>query len=460
MGRSITAATEKEAREPLCSALTTLAQSVSIGAVRALKWKAALITIFVIALGLRSYHLSSYPKPNQTADEYAWTWAGLTLVTTGVPRSWSWLGPYPAPEVKHWRGHEYRMVRPWLDHPPLFPLAMGAWMRSLGYKDPFWVDLWTMRVASLLLFVVTFWLLAAVLTRLTDRRTLLLTLIIYAVSPLAVFNARLVVAEHLFVPIHLALLWAVLRYQRPRWLPAIGVGALALPLTKIAATALSLHLVIVAWARDRRAAAIVIGISTVLGGVVYWLYGRHYGGELFVAVIRAHGIRFGGFDAFWELLFNHKVIEERTPYLLFPLGLCVLVGDARSTIEWVLLVVVYAGMIAFFADGSMVRSWYLVPLYPALCYGVARQICAMWDEAGARHKWIWIAFVAPGVAAELVRDHAERMTLVRYGYLAALMAAAALFLTLRTAPRWVAQATTITLVAASVLSDVATVLSR
>lgn len=431
-----------------------------MSAVRALRRHAALIAIFVIALSLRSYHLSTYPKPNQTADEYAWTWAGLTLVTRGVPRSWSWLPPYGSDNMTFWRGNKYRIVAPWLDHPPLFPLAIGAWMRSFGYKDPFSVDLWLMRLASLVLFVVTFWLLAAVLARLSDRRLVLLTLLIYAVCPLAVFNGRLVVAENLFVPIHLAILYLLLRSQRRRWLAAIGAGAVALPLTKVAAVAMSVHLGVVAWIRNRRTAAVVVAAGTTVGALLYLLYGHHFGTDLFRAVVAAQAKRFAGFDAFWELLFNHKIVEDHAPYLLFLLGLCALIGDARSAMEWTALVIVYGALICFFADGSMVRGWYLIPILPALCYGVARHIATMWDETGARAKLIWVAFAAPQLAARLVEEHANRLVIVRYGYLAVVMAAmGALLVKPRVSARW-SQITTATLVVVQVLSDVSVVLGR
>ena len=432
-------------------------------AVRALQRNAALITIFVIALGLRAWHFAEYPRHNQTADEYAWTWSGMELLGPHhVPRAWSWLPPYSDTQMLSWRGSEYRMVRPWLDHPPLYSIYEGAWMRMLGYRDIKWVDLRAMRAANLPLFTIAFWLLAAVLSRLCDRRMMLVTMAVFALCPLAVFNQRLVVAENLFIPIHLAMLLLLLREERRWTLPLLAIGAIALPLSKVAAVAMSAHLLIVAWMRQRRRAALVIAAGTVVGALAFWLWGRHFDAALFSAVVHAQKVRFLGFHAFHEILFDPKVVDDHVPYHLFFLALAVLIGDARAegSLEWLLLVLVYAGLISFFADGSMVRGWYALPLMAPLAFGLARQIMNMWEEPGARSKWLWIAFAAPDVAHRLLESHADRIDWLRYSYLGLLATAVAMFLWLPRAPRPLRQAATVALVGGQLLSDVVLILSR
>lgn len=422
---------------------------------------AALVAIFVLAMGLRAHHFADYPRPNQTADEYAWTWAGMTLLETGVPRSWSWLPGYPDAQMITWRGHEYRMVQPWLDHPPLFALAMGAWMRAFKYRDPLRVNLSAMRVPMLWLFAAQFWLLAALLSRMGDRRLMLLTLLVLAVCPLSVFNGRLVVAESLFVPLHLALYWAILRVERRRWLPLVAVGAAALPLIKVATVALSMHLVTVAWLRQRRIMAAVLAGATVAGALGWYLYGHHYG-PIFSTVLHAQSARFGGFGAFQGLLFDHKVVEDHTPYLLFVVGLAFLIADARAqpSFEWLLLVLFYAALIAFLADPTMVRGWYLTPILPALAYGVARAIVAMWDEESGRYNLVWLVFALVHIASRLAATHEQALAMIRWGYFAAFLGGTAfLLLAFPRLPRTAARSVTIVLVAAPLICDIATVMA-
>src|SRR5689334_4844659 len=56
--------------------------------------RALLVAIFLVGLGLRVHHLGTFPERNRTADEYAWTWSGMTLLREGTPRAWSWMPGY------------------------------------------------------------------------------------------------------------------------------------------------------------------------------------------------------------------------------------------------------------------------------------------------------------------------------------------------------------------------------
>ena len=128
-----------------------------------------LVAIFLVGLGLRVHHLDRFPERNRTADEYAWTWSGMTLLSEGTPRAWSWLPGYPATPVVKWRDNDYRIVRPWLDHPPLYSLYVGAFMRLAGVRDIFAVELETMRLSTMLLFPAAFFLFYAVARRYADE---------------------------------------------------------------------------------------------------------------------------------------------------------------------------------------------------------------------------------------------------------------------------------------------------
>src|SRR5262245_37516856 len=96
-----------------------------------------LILIFTVGLGLRLYHLEKAPYFNETSDEFAWTWSGMSLLHDGVPTAWTYLPAYGNVGWTSWRGFGFHMVKPWLDHPPLFSVVMGSWMLAAGYRDIF-----------------------------------------------------------------------------------------------------------------------------------------------------------------------------------------------------------------------------------------------------------------------------------------------------------------------------------
>ncbi|HEX9101185.1 MAG TPA: hypothetical protein VF997_03220, partial [Polyangia bacterium] len=171
-----------------------------------------LLAIFLVGLGLRVHRLGKFPEPNKTADEYAWTWSGMTLLAEGTPRAWSWMPGYPDVPLSHWRGDDYRIVRPWLDHPPLFAAYVGAFTLATGTRDIFAVDLAVTRLAVLPLFAAAFFLFWAIARRYGGDAHALVALAFFAAAPTAVWNGRLVMAEQLMLPVALTGWWALLRF--------------------------------------------------------------------------------------------------------------------------------------------------------------------------------------------------------------------------------------------------------
>lgn len=355
-----------------------------------------LVAIFLAGALLRLHHLDRFPEPNRTADEFAWTWSGMTLWSEGVPRAWSWLPGYPDAPVQHWRGNEYRIVKPWLDHPPLYPLYVGAFMRAAGTRDIFAVSLETMRLSSLLLWAAAFFLFYAVARRYADAPLVLLASALWATAPPAVWNGRLVMAEQLMLPLALAGWWALLRYvetRRRRWLVAVAVASALLPLCKAAALAFALFLFTVAVLRRQRAAALAVCVGGALGLALYCGYGAHFGWPLFRTILRVQAARFTNFGGFYALIFAPRVVDKSFMYLPFLLGFFTLLSDLRDGryAEVGLFAAVYAGGIAFFLPWNE-YGWYLIPLYPVLAFGVASYAVRAFRDAVANAAWPWLLF--------------------------------------------------------------------
>lgn len=250
--------------------------------------RALVVAIFLVGVGLRLHRLGTFPEPNRTADEYAWTWAGMTLWSEGTPRAWSWLPAYGDAMVHTWHGHQYKLVRPWLDHPPLYPLYLGAFMHAAGTHDIWHVELSTARRSTLLLFAATFFLFFAMARRAADETHALVALAFFAVAPTAVWNGRLVTAEQMLLPLALAGWYALVRAgehgvaasppsRRSGWLVAVGVAAALLPLCKVAGLGVALFLFSAAVLRRDRTLAAVVCLGVALGLATWALYGWHYG---------------------------------------------------------------------------------------------------------------------------------------------------------------------------------------
>lgn len=397
--------------------------------------------LFVLFCGLRLHHLERTPEPNECADEYAWTWSGMTWLLEGEPRAWSWLTAYRGREAQPervWHDNRYRLVKPWLDHPPLYSLYVGAWMVALGERDIWQVDLWHMRSSQIPLAAISFILLSLLLSELVSPLEALTALLFYSVLPMIVLQQRLVVCENLLVPLTLAAAWLVLRQRRRHstavmW--AVFAISAALPLVKVAALSLSTFLVLFSltqlptshdtpFYRDARwRMTLVIAAGTALGLIVYVIYGRWVGGSLFKRVLRAHSARFSGFDGMAILLFEANLVDTEVEDIIVLLGIAFALGSLmlQRSSPWGLAVVTYAAFMAFFVDQHVVYGWYYIPLQPWFCSALAVGIVR-----ASRHRLLGLSLLWSSAAwvsvVGLAHEHALlEPNIVRYAYLLGLL---------------------------------------
>ena len=385
----------------------------------------------MLYLGTRLYHLDLAPARSLTEDEYAWTWSGMTLIQRGTPEAWSMLTAYlPVRRNIEWRGHRYRMVKPWLDHPPLYALYAGGWMLALGQRDMFEVDLWQMRLGSLLLDAVCFVLLSLVLRRLLPTAEILVALLLYAVMPAIVLHQRLVICENMYVPLTLGILLLLLQqsreFARARALAIFALCA-ALPLLKVAALTSSVFLLL--WAlidgapRERWISAGTIALGTGTGLGVYLWYAQHVDANLFWEVMTNQQDRWKGFAGMEALLFTPRLVNQGLRDLLAVLG-CVL-ALASLTLPrmaaWGLAVLAYTACMAFFMDQERVYGWYFLPLYPWFCtaLGVAIVHASRQRVLGLSLLWCTVAWLT--IASVLHGRTQLPVDVLRYGYLAGLL---------------------------------------
>jgi hypothetical protein len=183
------------------------------------------------------------------------------------------------------------------------------------------------------------------------------------------------------------------RRQRWCWSIALVLVCAALPLCKVAAGAFVLWLFALAvQRRDHRAALLVIA-GSISGFLIYLGYGAHFGWHLFRTILQVQGARFSNFGGFHALIFAPRVVDKPFMYMPFLLGFFVLLSDLRDGrhVELGLFVAVYTAGIAFLLPWNG-YGWYLIPLYPALAFGLASFVARTMREANGNAAWIWLLF--------------------------------------------------------------------
>ncbi len=395
---------------------------------------AVVVLAFVVGLLARVYHLGTSPRPLQTADEYAWTWAGMSLLHDGVPASWSFLPAYAGGVQRTFGGQKFTIVSPWLDHPPLFAVVAGAWARLGGFRDPYAVDLSWMRLLPLLLWMAAFVLLATVLARHFDAATLCAALMAWSLAPPMVLQSKLVVSENLVVPLFLAAYLVLLRaHERPSWraLAALAALTLALPLIKVPALAFCLILALHAIGLGDRRLAAVVALATVAGVGLYLAYGAHFGWEQFRAVQLAHRGRFVGFRSGLSLMFGTRIVDESVVWPLWYVGVLGVVVDVvqRRGRDLALQALVYVGCMSALADERSVYGWYWIPLYPAMAAGIGSFVVRTWRADDGAYVALLAVITAPwlfSVGMEIDWDSRQELRAAFVAILAVVVAVVAL----------------------------------
>ena len=343
------------------------------------------------------------------ADEFAWTWAGQSLLRQGSPSSWSFLHVYAqsTPITLPYTQHTLPYVSGWLDHPPLFALLAGAAALLGGETRPESVTVDAIRLVPVVLSTATVMLLYLLLRRRFGMAATVVAAAALAFTPAAVQASSLVEAEWLLAPL---LLLALLAADRSMWL-LLGVCALA-PLVKITGVSVGLASAAYVVSADRKRWRLALAcVAAAAGGFgLFAAYGAWVDWSHFIGVIQDQAARHTTnpattaasflFDARAGAGGAHAFNDPLWYIGLGALGLGIVACAVRR--RWlalnalVLPVLVYAVVMALSkptSGASVVNGWYRIAIYP-LVYAAAAWLAVSALQAAVR----WRARAAAGRA--------------------------------------------------------------
>lgn len=350
------------------------------------------VCILILAFFLRVHNYAEFPIVGETADEYAWTMLGSSLIQTGVPASWSNYGLYEKYRVGALDIGiaTYPVVQPVFDHPPLFSFLPGLAQTIRGEDWTQAASAKVMRFPMLFLGVLNAALVYLVARKIWKEPYLRFTaLIIYATAPLIVFSSRLVIAENLLVTWTLCSIWLLLSFKPTRRYVSLLIAVAALAaLTK--ASGIVIALVIVAYGITFKEAKIwKAGLVGLLLGVgAYLAYGAYFNWELFLEAFTAQSNRIVGLLTLQNRLFIHPALVYKyytDGWMLMGLTAVVILLAAGQTKDRATQVLGYFFLatlvfIAFFADEQRFYGWYDYPLYPLFALAIAAVVKTVFTE--------------------------------------------------------------------------------
>lgn len=351
-----------------------------------------LLIIVSFAFGLRINKYWEFPVGGETQDESAWAFLGASLLQAGQPTSWSHFSPYQ-PNYIYQKQENFTLVRPVLDHPPLFSFLPGL-AHTLKNDWQVFPSIKLTRLPMIFLGAINVLLLTLVVRRFfSNKLTWIMAGMIYAVGPSFVFSSRLVVAENLLVTWSLLalLILSISKLKHKSWfLVLIGVAAV---LTKISGLVIPSSIFLYGLANKDKKIALAGGLGATLGTVLFAAYGAYFNWSLFVEILSSQAGRDLGLATLHNRLFLHPAIVEKfffDGWLFLGLFGSILFfikkNDRLSAITIFLLVNLF--FIALTSGEQTFHGWYDYVLQPFFVIAIA----ALGEEIFLKKSWLLFAF--------------------------------------------------------------------
>lgn len=343
-----------------------------------LKQKAIVLCVLSLGLLLKFHNYSVYPQRGATSDEYTYSFLGLSLLTRGVPISWSYFGAYKHHMDLTIDRLYFPIVWPYFDHPPLNGILVASWALLNGERTFESIRLETIRLVPVALTTIGSVFLFLYIQSLYGFTTGLLALIIYSTATIMVVSSRVVMAENLLTPLFLFTLWyydCAKKSVTMRSVLLLGILSGLAFWTKELGIAVALTLTSFAVydrVKARRIFVVIFVTLASIGG--YVSYGYHYDWNVFVSIVTAQATRVIGPQTFWMLtstpVLINKVFYDGW-YMFGFLCLFFCFSDVKRHIRLVLPFFVYFLLLlgSLTKEGEM--GWYMIPVYPFMAAGTA-----------------------------------------------------------------------------------------
>lgn len=335
--------------------------------------------ILVLGLWLRSDKLYTWPRLGATFDEYAWTWLGINLIQNRVPESWSRHPQYKNTKLITYQNVPFQLVKPYLEHPPLFGLVAGSYALANGVNNMFEVNLEKIRGLALLLGVLSIFMIYIFAAQVYGYKVGLLSAFIYASVPTVAVGSRLVQNENFFIPFFLLALFLIAKFiktKNPMYRNSAAVICGLLSLSKVPWIAGALAVVLIFFYLKKykdsfKFLSIVIPIF-----LLFFIYGAYYDWNLFIGLWQLQLARY-------DIAFNSIFALFTSPYLadrflvdgwiyfgwfaVFLLS----VKDFKKNYMVLLPFLAYFAVFIFAIPNEAQHGWYRYPFYPFLVISIA-----------------------------------------------------------------------------------------
>ena len=364
------------------------------------------LAVLIFTFILRAHSYERVPTPGHL-DEQLYALAGINLIETGTPVSWSTL-EYPKSAevfsgVISYLGGEpmasVTLYKPWLDEPPLFSLLVGSAAHIFGADRNGFIPSSYIRFPIVLISTLTSILVFLIARKVSGFWIGILAMLIYSTEPIMVFASRTAMPETLIAFLYCLMVYLLLGFQKSaKFLYIIpipilaGLAGLAKP-TGYFMLFLALYIVLtklykekpVAWGKIfKYAIYIVLGVLPFLAFYIW--YGNNFSPEIFKKIISIQGFRPVGFaNLVWFFItpsFDTSIF--RSSWYIFCLISAVffIFRSEEKGQKIISLSFVYWLVIVMLSSGETdLLAWYRFPAFPFMAISGAWGIRYIFKKA-------------------------------------------------------------------------------
>ncbi len=341
---------------------------------------------FTFFFTIKSVNYDRYPLMGHL-EEYAYSWMGIHLIETGVPKTWSPTGKFPVQDIAFsGKIQDYNaelnvdILSPWLDLPPLYGLLSGGAAHLYGANKWSILPASYIRLPALFFAFLTTLILFLLTKKLFGFWSAMMATTIYSLTPLFVFGQRLSVAENGITFFYILVIYLIILYiEKQKWyllsfIPIlIGLAGL-MKQTGFLIVFFIIFLLIKnkLW---KEAVFVLLGVSWFVG--ILFAYGAAVDWNLFLQINLQQGNRPVGFLGLPFLLSSpgYSIEFLYDGWYIFSLFAAIYLGIAKFADKYfqlISLAFIFWAMVVVFSGGQTdTLLWYHYPLFPFLSIAAA-----------------------------------------------------------------------------------------
>jgi 4-amino-4-deoxy-L-arabinose transferase-like glycosyltransferase len=332
-----------------------------------------IILVLILGLSLRAYKYWEFPVAGETADEYAWTLLGASLIQDQQPSSWSFFGAYQD-HIYYESLFNAPIVRPVLDHPPLFSLIPGTmhsltgnWLRMPSIK--------VIRLPMIFLGVLNIYLLFLLTKKVFNRKIANIASLIYAVAPIFVFSSRLIVAENLLITWFL--LSAILLLKSKINLKLLVLLCILAILTKLSGLILPAGLIIFGLLNKEKKVLKAGFWGLLVSLIILLIYASIYNLPLFLSVQFGQASRDLGLATLQNRFFLHPALATKIffdGWIMLGLfsSFALILSNENKKLSFIKIIFILSLFFIVLTSGEQTfHGWYNYLIFPILSLSTA-----------------------------------------------------------------------------------------